>query len=183
MNKTKEYKLPKGFIVILAMLTSITPLAIDVYLPSFVQIAEYFYTSTDEIEITLSIFLLGFGLGQLFGGPLSDKYGRKIFIFIGLSIYIIFSFMITLSDNIYELWLFRFFQALGGGFAVVNTNAIVRDIYSGKEGAKIFSIISMIMMIAPMLAPMIGATILHFFNWKYIFIFLSIINISNKKTT
>lgn len=173
MDNRVEYNLPKGFVFILAMLTSITPLAIDAYLPSFTEIADYFYTSIDEIEITLSIYLIGFALGQLIGGPLSDRYGRKIFISIGVVIYIVFSFMISLAGSVEELWLFRFFQALGGGFAVVNTNAIVRDIYSGKEGAKVFSIISMIMMIAPMLAPIIGATILKYFSWKYIFIFLS----------
>jgi DHA1 family bicyclomycin/chloramphenicol resistance-like MFS transporter len=173
MNTTK-YNLPKGFIFILAMLTAITPLAIDVYLPSFTQIADQFYTSIDQIEITLSIYLLGFALGQLLGGPLSDRYGRKIFIFGGLIVYIIFSFSISLASSVEQLWIFRFFQAIGGGFAVVNTSAIVRDVFHGKEGAKIFSIISMIIMIAPMLAPVIGVAILHFFNWHYIFIFLSL---------
>ncbi|WP_373036699.1 multidrug effflux MFS transporter [Sulfurimonas sp.] len=173
MNTTK-YDLPKGFIFILAMLTAITPLAIDVYLPSFTQIANQFYTSIDQIEITLSIYLLGFALGQLLGGPLSDRYGRKMFIFGGLSVYILFSFSISLASSVEQLWIFRFFQAIGGGFAVVNTSAIVRDIYHGKEGAKIFSIISMIIMIAPMLAPVIGVGILHFFTWRYIFVFLSV---------
>lgn len=173
MNTTK-YDLPKGFIFILAMLTAITPLAIDVYLPSFTQIANQFYTSIDQIEITLSIYLLGFALGQLLGGPLSDRYGRKMFIFGGLSVYILFSFSISLASSVEQLWIFRFFQAIGGGFAVVNTSAIVRDVYHGKEGAKIFSIISMIIMIAPMLAPVIGVGILHFFTWRYIFVFLSV---------
>ena len=171
MNK---YILPKGFIFILAMLTAITPLAIDVYLPSFTQIAAQLYTSIDQIEITLSLYLLGFAFGQLLGGPLSDRYGRKIFIFGGLSVYILFSFLISQSQNIEQMWVFRFFQAVGGGFAVVNTSAIVRDVYHGKEGAKIFSIISMIIMVAPMLAPVIGVGILYFFSWKYIFVFLSL---------
>jgi DHA1 family bicyclomycin/chloramphenicol resistance-like MFS transporter len=166
--------LPKYFVVILAMLTSISPLAIDVYLPSFSQISKYFYTSIDQIEITLSIYLVGFGLGQLVGGPLSDRYGRKIFIYMGLGVYIIFSFLISIASSLEELWIFRFFQALGGGFAVVNTNAIVRDLFHGKEGAKVFAVISMIMMLAPMIAPVIGITILHFFEWQYIFIFLSL---------
>ena len=82
--------------------------------------------------------------------------GRKIFIFGGLSVYILFSVLISLSQNVEQMWVFRFFQAVGGGFAVVNTSAIVRDVYHGKEGAKIFSIISMIIMIAPMLAPVVG---------------------------
>lgn len=166
--------LSTSFIITLAMLTSISPLAIDVYLPSFTAMSNYFYTSIDKIEITLSIYLVGFGLGQLIGGPLSDRYGRKIFIFLGLIVYILFSFLISSSTTIEQLWVFRFFQALGGGFAVVNTNAIVRDIYEGKEAAKVFSIISMIMLIAPMIAPVIGTSIIAIASWEYIFIFLAI---------
>jgi DHA1 family bicyclomycin/chloramphenicol resistance-like MFS transporter len=174
MNQKTKYNLPNGFVFILAMLGSITPLAIDVYLPAFKNIANYFYTSIDEVEITLSLYLLGFSLGQLIGGPLSDRYGRKIFIFIGLCIYIISSFLISQATSIEQVWVFRFFQAIGGGFAVVNTNAIIRDIYHGKEAARVFSIISMIMMVAPMIAPAIGATILSFYSWNYIFMFLAI---------
>lgn len=176
--QTRDYNLPKGFILILAMLTAITPLAIDLYLPSFSEMANDFYTSIDQIEITLSIYLLGFALGQLLGGPLSDRYGRKIFIFLGLITYTLFSLSITLATSLEQLWSFRFFQALGGGLAVVNTSAIVRDLYHGKEGAKIFSIISMIIMIAPMLAPLIGVAILYFFSWKYIFWFLSLYGVT-----
>lgn len=170
----KNTTLSKSFIIVLAMLTSISPLAIDVYLPSFTQMSNYFYTSIDKIEVTLSIYLFGFGLGQLFGGPLSDRYGRKIFIFSGLLVYIVFSFLISTVSTVEQLWVYRFFQAIGGGFAVVNTNAIVRDIYSGKEAAKVFSIISMIMLVAPMIAPVIGTTILTIASWQYIFVFLSI---------
>jgi len=173
MNQEIKQTLPKGFVVILAMLTSISPMAMDVYLPSFTQISKYFYTSIDQIEVTLSIYLIGFALGQLVGGPFSDRYGRKLFIFIGLSIYILFSFMISIASSVEQLWVFRFFQAIGGGFAVVNTSAIVRDMFHGKEGAKVFSMISMVMMIAPMVAPVVGATILHFSSWQFIFIFLS----------
>ncbi len=172
-NSTKE-QLPRYFVVILAMLTSISPLAIDVYLPSFPQISKYFYTSIDHIEITLSIYLVGFALGQLAGGPLSDRYGRKRFIYAGLGVYILFSFLISMASSVEQLWFFRFFQSLGGGFAVVNTSAIVRDLFDGKEGAKVFGVISMIMMLAPMVAPVIGITILHFFEWQYIFVFLSL---------
>lgn len=172
MNQIKT--MPKYFVVILAMLTSISPLAIDVYLPSFTQISDYFYTSIDQVEITLSIYLLGFAFGQLLGGPLSDRYGRKAFIFAGLGLYIVFSFLIPFSSSIEQLWFFRFLQALGGGFAVVNTQAIVRDSFHGKEAAKVFSIISMIMMIAPLIAPVIGITILSWFDWKSIFYFLVI---------
>jgi MFS transporter, DHA1 family, multidrug resistance protein len=172
--QSKNYDLPKYFVFILAMLTSISPLAIDAYIPSFSEISHYFYTSIEQVEITLSIYLLGFGIGQLLGGPLSDRYGRKAFIYTGLTVYIIFSLSISQAGNIHEVWLFRFFQAVGGGFAVVNTSAIVRDLFEGREAAKVFSIISMIIMIAPMVAPILGLSIVHFFTWQYIFIFLCV---------
>lgn len=172
MNKT--YNLPKGFVVILAMLTSISPLAVDSYLPSFLQISQSFSTSISNIELTLSIYLLGLAIGQLLGGPLSDRYGRKLFILIGIAIYILFSIAIALSTSIEQMLIFRFFQALGGGFAIVNTNAIVRDIYHGNKAAKVFSIISMIMMIAPMLGPALGAFIVNYYTWQMIFVFMAI---------
>lgn len=171
MNKT--YDLPKGFVIILAMLTSISPLAVDTYLPSFLQISQSFSTSIANIEQTLSVYLLGLAIGQLFGGPLSDKYGRKRFIFVGIFIYILFSILISFSTSIEQMLIFRFFQAIGGGFAIVNTNAIVRDIYHGNKAAKVFSIISMIMMIAPMLAPAIGSVIVSFYTWNMIFVFMA----------
>lgn len=173
-SNNNSYKLPKGFVFILAMLTSISPLAIDTYLPSFLQISQTFSTSINNIELTLSIYLFGFAIGQLIGGPLSDKYGRKNFIFVGIGIYILFSLLISISNSIEQMLFFRFMQAIGGGFAVVNTNAIVRDIYHGKKGAKVFSIISMIMMMAPLLAPVIGAVIVSYYEWQVIFIVIAL---------
>jgi DHA1 family bicyclomycin/chloramphenicol resistance-like MFS transporter len=171
-SQPHNHTLPKGFVVILAMLTSISPLAIDMYLPSFITMSGYFHVPINQIEVTLSIYLLGLGIGQLTGGPLSDRYGRKLLIFSGLSVYMLFSFAISQAATIEQLWMYRFLQAVGGGIAVVNTGAIVRDLFSGKEAAKVFTVISMIMMIAPMIAPALGTLILEVSGWQYIFIFL-----------
>lgn len=169
MNNTSKV-IPKGLVFILAMLTAASPLAIDVYLPAFTQISQYYSISIDKIEVTLSIYLLGFAFGQLLGGPLSDRYGRKILIYIGLFLYIIFSFLISFSTSIEQFWIFRLLQAFGGGLSIVNSSAIVRDLYSGKQGSKIFSLISIIMMIAPVL----GSVILHVSSWQNIFVFLGL---------
>lgn len=173
MNNTSKV-IPKGLVFILAMLTAASPLAIDVYLPAFIQISQYYSISIDKIEVTLSIYLLGFAFGQLLGGPLSDRYGRKILIYIGLFLYIIFSFLISFSTSIEQFWIFRLLQAFGGGLSIVNSSAIVRDLYSGKQGSKIFSLISIIMMIAPMVAPVLGSIILHVSSWQNIFVFLGL---------
>ncbi len=169
-----DRKLPRGFIFLLASLTAISPLAIDAYLPAMPAMSDSFDTPIGYIEMTLSIYLAGFSLGQLVGGPMSDRYGRKVVINTGLLFYIFFSYLIIQAGSVEQLWLYRFFQALGGGFAVVNTAAIVRDNFHGKESAKVFSFVSMVMMMAPMLAPTLGTLILHYFTWEYIFGFLGV---------
>jgi DHA1 family bicyclomycin/chloramphenicol resistance-like MFS transporter len=159
----------------MASLTAITPLAIDAYLPAFLEISRDFGADISSVEASLSIYLLGFSLGQLIGGPASDRYGRKITANIGLGLYATFSLLIALiSTSIEELLIFRFFQAFGGGFAVVNAAAIVRDNFEGKKSASTLSLIASIMMVAPMIAPAFGAFLLEFFGWKYIFASLGI---------
>jgi len=157
---------------LLAALSSIAPISIDTYIPSMPLIAEYFSVNIDKVEITLTIFLLGFATGQLFGGPISDKIGRRKTSLIGLFGFSILSFSIIFANSIYELWILRLIEAFFGGMIVVNANATVRDIFHGKEAARVFTIIGTISMIAPLLAPAIGSLIIHFFTWKIIFIFL-----------
>ncbi|RXJ93651.1 Bcr/CflA family drug resistance efflux transporter [Malaciobacter molluscorum] len=159
-------------IILLAILSSVAPIAIDTYIPSIPNIAEYFHVGIEKIELTLSIFLIGFSIGQIFGGTFSDRIGRRKSSIIGLVGFSIFSFLIILSENVIQLWVFRFFEAFFGGFVVVNSNAIVRDMFHGKEAAKIFSLIGTVRSIAPLAAPAIGAFIIHFYSWKYVFLFL-----------
>lgn len=160
-------------IVLLSVLSSVAPMGIDTYLPSIVQISNYFEVSIHKVELSLSIFLFGFSIGQILGGPISDRFGRKLSSIFGLLGFSIFSFIIIFSSNIYELWLYRFFEALFGGIVVVNASAAVRDRFNGREAAKVFSLIGMVRSLAPLLAPVIGALIIHFFTWEAVFIFLS----------
>ncbi|MFV0564104.1 multidrug effflux MFS transporter [Malaciobacter mytili] len=161
-------------IIILAVLSSVAPMAIDTYIPSIPKIALDFEVSIEKIELTLSIFLIGFSIGQIFGGALSDRIGRKKSSLIGLIGFSFFSFIIIFSSNIYELWIYRFFEAFFGGLVVVNSNAIVRDMFHGKEAAKIFSLIGTVRSLAPLIAPAIGSFIIHFYSWKAVFIFLGL---------
>jgi MFS transporter, DHA1 family, multidrug resistance protein len=160
-------------IILLSVLSSVAPMGVDTYLPSIPNIAESFDVSIHKIELSLSIFLIGFSIGQVFGGPLSDKYGRKMSSVFGLLGYALFSFVIIFSTSIYELWLYRFIEAFFGGIVVVNAAAAVRDRFHGAEAAKVFSLIGMVRSLAPLLAPAIGAFIIHFFAWEAIFIFLT----------
>ncbi len=161
-------------IVLLSALSSVAPMGVDTYLPSIPQIAKYFSVSIEKIELSLSIFLIGFSIGQIFGGPISDRYGRKKGSIVGLLGFSFFSFLIIFSTNIYELWVYRFFEAFFGGIVVVNAAASVRDRFHGKEAAKVFSLMGMVRSLAPMVAPFIGAFIIHFYSWKAVFVFLTV---------
>ena len=161
-------------IILISILSSVAPMGIDTYLPSIPEIAKYFDVNIHKVELSLSIFLIGFAIGQIFGGPISDKYGRRVGSIVGLLGYALFSFLIIFSSSIYELWIYRFLEAFFGGITVVNATAAVRDRFSGQEAAKVFSLIGMVRSLAPLLAPVFGAAIIHFFPWEGIFVFLTI---------
>ncbi|WP_198305977.1 multidrug effflux MFS transporter [Arcobacter vandammei] len=161
-------------IILLSVLSSVAPMGVDTYLPSIPEIAKYFDVNIHKVELSLSIFLIGFAVGQIFGGPISDRYGRKFGSIVGLIGYAIFSFLIIFSSTIYELWFYRFLEAFFGGITVVNAIAAVRDRFSGAEAAKVFSMIGLVRSLAPLLAPVIGAAIIHFFPWEGVFVFLTI---------
>lgn len=163
-----------NLIVLLSILSSVAPMGIDTYIPSIPDIATAFNVSISKIELSLSVFLIGFSIGQVFGGPISDRIGRKSSSIIGLIGFSIFSFLIIFSPNIYILWSFRFWEAFFGGLVVVNAAAIVRDKFHGEEAAKIFSLIGTIRSLAPLFAPAIGAFIIHFYSWKAVFVFLGL---------
>ena len=163
-----------ALILLLAILSSVTPLAVDMYLPSMPEIANDLNVKINKIELTISIFLIFFAVGQLIGGTLSDRLGRKKTALIGLFGFSISSFILFFSSSLETLYFFRATQALFGAMSTVNSAAIVRDLFHGKEAAKIFSAIASIMMIAPMIAPALGSLVITFFTWNYIFLFLGI---------
>lgn len=166
---------PLAFLLILlAALTALAPFGTDAYLPAIPTMANEFNASIHHVELSLSLFLAGFSLGQLIGGPISDHLGRRKTIFIGLSIFAVGSLGVMLSHSLAQLITFRVLEAMGGGLAIVNAGAIIRDISSGTQSAKNLSHMALIMMLAPLLAPMIGSTLLHIWNWHSIFSFLLI---------
>ncbi|PHS69683.1 MAG: multidrug transporter [Methylophaga sp.] len=156
----------------LAALIALTPLAVDAYLPAMPVMATYFSTSIHNIELSLSLFLAGFSLGQLVGGPFSDHFGRRHTIFSGLLIFAIGTIGIIFSASIADLLSFRGLQAFGGGIAIVNCSAIIRDISSGKDSARNLSHMALMMMMAPLFAPIIGVLLLQINGWHSIFVFL-----------
>jgi DHA1 family bicyclomycin/chloramphenicol resistance-like MFS transporter len=174
LQKLQQAFPPKRLSVLLAIVVALTPFAIDMYLPAMPAMAMYFATGIDQIEISMPLFLIGFALGQIIGGPVSDNYGRKPIGIAGFTLFTIASVMILFAPTVESLWVLRFVQAFGGGFGAVIAAAIVRDLYDGKDSAKIFTLIGLIMMVAPLIAPAVGALMLESFGWQSIFFVLAI---------
>lgn len=158
-----------GVIIILSLLTALEPLSIDLYLPGFIAISEAFNTTIASVQISLSTFLGGFAVGQLFWGPLADRYGRKKPILLSLTIFILASIACLYVRTIEQLWVVRFIQAIGGCGGVVISRSIITDYFDKKQTLKMFSILAMIMGIAPIIAPTLGNLALKFLSWEGLF--------------
>jgi MFS transporter, DHA1 family, multidrug resistance protein len=173
MNKIKASN--RTIIWILGALATVTPFAIDMYLPAFAQIAEDFGSTTAVISLSVSSYFIGMALGQILYGPLLDRYGRKRPLYAGLIIFIIASVGCMQSHDVTTLVTFRFFQALGGSVAWVGAMAMVRDFFPVEESARIFSLLVLILGVSPLLAPTFGGFIITTFGWQSIFIILAVI--------
>jgi len=155
----------------MAAISALPPLAIDMYLPAIPGMAESLNTQISTIQNSLSVFLLSFAFGMLFFGPLSDRYGRRPLALFGLSGFAATSLVLALSPTPGIFLLFRFFQGLLGSAATIVIPAMIRDTF-GKDTAKGMSTVTMIMLTAPLVAPLLGSVLLTFSDWRSIF-FLS----------
>lgn len=155
--------------ICLGLVAALAPLSIDMYLPSFSAIADDFGASAAQVQFTLSVYILGFTLGQLAYGPLSDRYGRRPVLLCGISVYVAMSILCATAGDIESLTLYRFFQAIGGGAGTVLSRAIIRDRYEGVIMAKIMSLMLTIILFAPMIAPVFGGYLLIWLGWRAVF--------------
>ena len=160
---------PSYLIVFFGALAALGPLSVDAYLPAFPEIARDFGVSIVSVQNTLSAFLIGYALGQFFGGSFSDQIGRKRIGYIGLGAYICASLAIAFAGNVHQMLVLRFFQAIGGGFSTVICMASVRDVYPIEQLGRRFATVTMIVLCAPLVAPVIG-TFLVPFGWHKIFL-------------
>lgn len=159
---------------LLALLVALMPLSVDTYLPAMPDMAKSLGADIHRIEQSLSTFLFGVAAGQIIGGSLSDIKGRRVIALVGLVVYIASVAGLAMVQTGEQLLLLRMVQAFGAGMAVVVVGATVRDHYEGRKAAQMFALIGIIMMAAPLLAPMLGAVLQSLGGWRAIFVFLAV---------
>lgn len=159
----------RSFILLLGLLIGLSPLAIDMYLPSMPSIARDLATSPAAVQMTISVYLFFYAVPQLFFGPLSDAMGRRPVIFFGLALYTGGALLCTIASNIELLLLARALQATGAAAVTVTVPALVRDRFSGPDFTATMGFIMMVMALAPMLAPLMGGAIYTFGGWRGVF--------------
>ncbi|EIJ42893.1 drug resistance transporter, Bcr/CflA subfamily [Beggiatoa alba B18LD] len=160
--------------MILAACVALGPLSTDMYLPSLPMLVGVFSTSIDQVQLTLSVFLFGFAVGQLIYGPLADRFGRKPIMLLGMFIFTVATIICIFVQTIDGLIICRFFQAIGGCVGPVLGRTVVRDIYGAVKAAKMLSYIATAMALAPAFAPIIGGYLATWFSWHAVFVLLSI---------
>lgn len=174
-QSTQQYS--TAWIMLLALLTSLGPLSIDMYLPALPQMAQDFGVSTQMVANTLPAYFLGLALGQLVYGPLSDRIGRKTPLYFGLILYIVASMLCIFATNEWSLIAARILQAVGGCVGVVIARAAIRDRLDMHASAQAFASMMIVMGIAPIIAPSLGAMVLKFFSWHAVFVFLTLMGV------
>lgn len=168
-----DLSLLSGWLLLLGALTGLAPLSIDMYLPGFPAIEKSLLAQAGSAELTLASYFIGLAIGQLFYGPLSDRFGRRLPLMVGLVIYIAASIGCAFAGSIPELIIWRFLQALGGCAGMVVTLAIIRDRCSANDAARALSMLILVMGLAPILAPLIGGWIVTTFDWRALFLTLA----------
>lgn len=174
-EKTRSSTL--GMALLLGILAAFGPLSIDMYLPALPNLADDLHASTSLVQLSLTACLLGIAAGQLFAGPISDVRGRKGPLLFGLFTYGLASLLCVFAPTIWTFIIMRFIQGLTGSAGIVLSRAIVRDLYSGSEMTRFFSLLMLVNGVAPILAPILGGQVLEFTTWRGIFMVLSGIGI------
>ena len=159
--------------VILGALTAMGPLAIDMYLPALPGIAQELGVPIAAVQRSLPSYFVGISVGQALYGPVSDRLGRKPALYIGLVIFVGASLGCAFTTNVTQLVVFRFLQALGGCAPLVVPRAVVRDYFDGRESVRMLSMLILVMMLGPILAPLIGGQLLVRFGWRSVFLVLA----------
>jgi DHA1 family bicyclomycin/chloramphenicol resistance-like MFS transporter len=164
----------RGFVFMLAAMNAMTALAVDTSLPAMPAIGRDFAAAPDQVQLTLSLFMFGYAFGQILAGPLSDRFGRRPMLLIGLSVYTLAGLGCALADSIGMLILLRTVQALAAAVGPSMSRAIIRDFHIGPRASHMLSSVQLAMGFALVAAPIVGSLILTFANWRGIFFALAL---------
>jgi len=164
-----------ALLALLGALTTFGPLSLDMYLPAFPELAAGLGTTHSQVQLTLTACVVGLAAGQLFGGPLSDRWGRRRPAVVGALAYLVASLLCAVAPSAAALTGLRLLQGLAGGIGVVVARAVVRDLYSGVEAARYFSRLTLVFGVAPIVAPALGSLVLTVTSWRGVFVVLAAI--------
>ncbi len=167
----------KGLVIFLAALTAFPVLSTDLYLPALPGMTTYFGVPEYQTNLTLILFFVVYAVAILVWGPLSDRYGRRPVLLVGLTCYVVAGALCAASSNVFQLMAFRVFQAIGTGAATTTATAIVKDVYEGKRREFIIAVIQTMTVASPAVAPMVGALILRLTSWRGAFVAQAILGL------
>lgn len=162
-------------LILVGIVSAFGPFVTDFYLPALPALGSYFTTSASMVQLTLTVSMIGLAIGQLFIGPLSDRYGRKMPLILSLILFILSTVGCLGSTTIGQFLVFRFIQGIAGAGGVVISKSIATDLYEGKQLARFFSMLSSVQGLAPICAPVLGGLLLTVTDWRGIFWTLLII--------
>jgi DHA1 family bicyclomycin/chloramphenicol resistance-like MFS transporter len=168
---------PAVLIVVLGILNALTPFTIDLYLPAFPQIAADLDVAVSRMSLSVSVYFIGFALGQIIYGPLLDRFGRQRPIYVGLAIYILATVGCMTTTSFEGLLIFRFISALGGSAASVGATTLVRDHFPPERAARAFATLMLVLSASPLLAPTIGSLMTVSLGWRALFAALVVLAI------
>ena len=157
------------YAIILGLLSAIGPFAIDMYLPALPSIGKDLSAENNVVQLSLLFFFIPFAIFQLLYGPLSDMWGRKAPLYIGIGLFAVASVGAATASNIETLIAFRFLQGIGGAAGMVVPRAIVRDMHTGVQAARLMSLLMLVFSISPILAPLTGSAVIAFYGWRGVF--------------
>ncbi|MEU3922180.1 Bcr/CflA family multidrug efflux MFS transporter [Streptomyces sp. NPDC029004] len=163
--------------LVLGGLTALPPLSMDMYLPALPAVTRSLGAPAATVQLTLTACLAGMALGQLVVGPMSDKWGRRRPLLVGMIVYVAATAVCALAPTVDMLIGFRLLQGLAGAAGIVIARAVVRDLYDGVEMARFFSTLMLISGVAPIIAPLIGGQVLRITDWRGIFVVLTAVGI------